>query len=199
MNHSPRVYPGNAAPVTATRRPSDTTPIARCERPLPARSGAQNDRVRDRQICMRLQSLRKAEAMETSATFRLFGRRDLTAAAVTDHLGVTPSRSFEAGIPVSRRSMRLRESSGWLLHSAPAIEVGVELSEQIERLLSVLEPKAQSLWELVERGYQANWFCYLGSHAAEHAAELNRDLLARLLHLPGDLWIDASGDAEKRS
>ena len=89
--------------------------------------------------------LRDVEAMETRAAFRLFGERDLTAAAVTDHLGITPSRSFEAGTPVSPRSSRLRESSGWLLQSAPSIEIGVELSEQIERLLTVLEPKTQAL------------------------------------------------------
>jgi hypothetical protein len=133
--------------------------------------------------------------MKTSATFRLFGERDLTAAAVTDQLGLTPSRSYEAGTPVSG-STRLCESSTWLLRSAPAIELAVELSEQIERLLTVLEPKTQSLWNLVERGYRANWFCYVASTPAEHAVELNRDLLTRLLHLPGDLWIDACGDAE---
>jgi hypothetical protein len=137
--------------------------------------------------------------METTAAFRLFGGRDLTAAAVTDHLGVTPSRSFEAGTPVSEGSSRLRESSGWLLHSAPSIEIGVELSQQIERLLTILEPKTRALWELVERGYRANWFCYVASHAAEHAVELNRDLLTRLVRLPGGLWIDACGDAADRS
>jgi hypothetical protein len=90
-------------------------------------------------------ALRNAEDMKTSATFRLRGGRDLTAGAVTDYLGVTPSRSFEAGTPVGRRSTRLRESSGSLLHSAPSIEVGTELSQQIERLLTFLEPKTQSL------------------------------------------------------
>jgi hypothetical protein len=63
----------------------------------------------------------------------------------------------------------------------------------------VLEPKAEALWELVERGYRANWFCCVASHAAEHAVELNRDLLIRLGRLPGDLWIDACGDAHDRS
>jgi hypothetical protein len=46
----------------------------------------------------------------------------------------------------------------------------------------------------IHEGYQANWFCYLASHATEHAAELDRQLLQRLLALPGNLWLDVSGD-----
>jgi hypothetical protein len=42
--------------------------------------------------------------------------------------------------------------------------------------------------------YQANWFCHLASHATEHAADLDRQLLQRLLALPGDLWLDLCGD-----
>jgi hypothetical protein len=56
------------------------------------------------------------------------------------------------------------------------------------------EPHAEQLWNLVHAGYQANWFCYLASHATEHAAELDRQLLQRLLALPGDLWLDVSGE-----
>jgi hypothetical protein len=130
----------------------------------------------------------------TTATFRLFGDDGLTAQAVTSHLGIEPSLSFEAGTPVSSRSTNLRDSSAWLLSSSASIEDGVELAEQIERLLRLLEPLAARLWELVTQGYQANWFCYVGSHATEHAAELDRDLLTRLLRLPGDLWLDVCGD-----
>jgi hypothetical protein len=50
------------------------------------------------------------------------------------------------------------------------------------------------VWAVVERGYVSNWFCCVGSSATEHAVELDRALLKRLLRLPGDLWIDAGGD-----
>jgi hypothetical protein len=47
---------------------------------------------------------------------------------------------------------------------------------------------------LVHTNYQANWFCYIASHATERAVELDRQLLKRLLALPGDLRLDVSGD-----
>lgn len=44
------------------------------------------------------------------------------------------------------------------------------------------------LWELAESGYEANWFWI-----ASHAAGLGRDILRRILALPGDLWLDVCG------
>jgi Domain of unknown function (DUF4279) len=150
-------------------------------------------------VCGAQPPTRKAQAMETHATFRLIGDDRLTSAAVTAHLGLEPTESHETGGFISARSDKVRTSSTWLLHSASTVEVGVELSEQIERLLTGLEPRGQLLWELVERRYWANWFCFVPSKPAEHAVELNRELLARLLRLPGDLWIDACGDEYERS
>lgn len=46
-------------------------------------------------------------------------------------------------------------------------------------------------------GYWANWFCYLGSSACEHAAELDRDTLGRLLGRSGELWLDVYPDDER--
>ena len=132
--------------------------------------------------------------METKATFRLFGGRKLTAAAVTVRLGVAPTWMAEAGDRVSSRSSLTRGSSAWLISSSPAIESGTELGEHLHRLLAVLEPVAAQLWELVREGYEANWFCWVASHAAEHAAELDRATMRRLLALPGDLWLDFCGD-----
>ena len=122
----------------------------------------------------------------------------LTAAAVTSRLGVQPTRAFEAGDPVSSRSARTRDSSLWLLASSPGIQPGTELAEHLHRVLAVLEPVTAPLWELVHAGYHANWFCYIASHATEHAAELDRHTLQRLLALPGDLWLDVCGDDTDR-
>jgi hypothetical protein len=132
--------------------------------------------------------------VETTATFRLRGDAGLTAAAVTRRLGVQPTRTYEAGDPVSRQSAHTRDSSLWLLTSSPAIEPGTELSEHLHRLLAILEPATGPLWELVNAGYEANWYCWIASHATEHAAELDRSTLQRLLALPGDLWLDVCGD-----
>lgn len=132
--------------------------------------------------------------MRTTATYRLWGPAGLTAAAVTQRLGLQPTAAFEVGTPVSRRSPATRDTSLWLLQSSPHIESGVELATHLHRLLTVLDPVAPQLWDLVHTGYQANWFCYVASQATEHAVELDRHLLQRILALPGDLWIDACGD-----
>lgn len=118
----------------------------------------------------------------------------LTSAAVTRRLGIEPTRAFEPGDPASSRSSHTSDRSLWLLSSSPGIRVGVELTEHLHRLLTVLEPVTAPLWGLVQAGYDANWFCYIASHATEHAAELDRQTLRRILALPGDLWLDVCGD-----
>jgi hypothetical protein len=135
-------------------------------------------------------------SVETTATFRLLGRTGLTAAAVTRRLSIQPTRALEAGDPVSRRSAKVRDSSAWLLASSAGIEVDTELSEHLHRLLASLEPVTALVWELVQEGYEANWFCYIASHATEHAVELDRTILQRLLALPGDLWLEYAAMAQ---
>ena len=132
--------------------------------------------------------------MDTTATYRLSGNATLTAAAVTRRLGIQPTRAFEEGDPVSSRSASTRKGTLWLLSSSPRIETGTELAEHLHRLLAILEPATQALWELANAGYDANWFCYIASHATEHAAELDRPTMKRILALPGDLWLDVTGD-----
>jgi hypothetical protein len=132
--------------------------------------------------------------VQTKATFRLGGcRAALSAAAVTQRLGLQPSQAFEA-VTAARRSPHTRSHSLWLLSSSQEIERNVDLSEQLGRLLAVLEPVAPNLWELVGAGYEANWYCWVASGATEHAVELDRTVLRRLLALPGDLWLDVCGD-----
>lgn len=135
--------------------------------------------------------------MRTRATFRLLGdNAALTAAAVTRTLGIEPSAAAEAGTPVSSRSQSVRRESLWLLSSSGGIQDGAELDASLQGLLAVLEPRTAELWELAEAGYDANWYCWVESHATEHAAQLGRALMARLLALPGDLWLDVCGDGE---
>lgn len=133
--------------------------------------------------------------MKTTATFRLFGDDSgCTAQEVTSQLAITPSESFEAGDAMGRGSSAHRKTSGWLLKSSAGIEEGVEVETQLSQLLDKLEPVEAQLWDLSRSGYTANWFCFVASNPAEHAVELSRDLLARLLRLPGDLWLDVCGD-----
>ena len=64
----------------------------------------------------------------------------------------------------------------------------------MHRLLAILEPRTAALWGLAHAGYEANWLCYIASHATEYAAELDRQTMQRVLALPGDLWLDVCGD-----
>jgi hypothetical protein len=134
--------------------------------------------------------------MLTKVTFRLAGYdASLTAAAVTRRLGLQPATAFEADTPVSRRrAPRTRGYSLWLISSSPDVEADVGLGVHLRRLLAILEPVAAPLWELANAGYEANWYCFAASHATEHAMELDRPILRRLLALPGDLWLDVCGD-----
>jgi hypothetical protein len=135
--------------------------------------------------------------VRTRATFRLFGNdSDLTAAAVSHQLGVQPTLIGEVGTRVGRRSRVVRAGAVWGVSSGAGIDDDVELADQLDRLLGLLEPHTAALWQLVESGYEANWFCYVASHATEHAVEIERHLMQRLLALPGDLWLDVCGDGE---
>jgi hypothetical protein len=135
--------------------------------------------------------------VQTRATFRLFGNdSDLTAAAVSHKLGIQPTLIGEAGTRVGHRSPAVRANAVWGVSSGPGIDDDVELADQLDRLLVLLEPHTAVLWQLVESGYEANWFCYVASHGAEHAVEIERHLMQRLLALPGDLWLDVCGDGE---
>jgi hypothetical protein len=63
-------------------------------------------------------------------------------------------------------------------------------AEAVTRPLGILPSRAFE----VHAGYTANWFCFIASHVTEHAAELDRQTLQRLLALPGDLWLDVCGE-----
>jgi hypothetical protein len=127
-------------------------------------------------------------------TLRVMGDGSRAASHVTETLGIEPTASFEVGDPVGRGSDKTRTHSGWLLQNTVTPEDGVELADALRRVIELVEPAAASLWGLESEGYRVNWSCYLGSHAAEHAAELDRRTLERLLALPGDLWLDVYSD-----
>ncbi|MFJ7219410.1 DUF4279 domain-containing protein [Amycolatopsis sp. NPDC098790] len=130
--------------------------------------------------------------MRTGATFRLTSDHSGSAAAVTRFLDLEPSQAFEAGDQVGGRSSATRRGSLWLLSSK--LPPSSEVTDHLHWLLDQLEPKADALWQLTDRGYVADWFCLAASQATEHAIELDRLLLRRLLALPGDLLLDVTGD-----
>ena len=131
------------------------------------------------------------------ATFRLSCPPGRAGAEVSARLGVAASRVSEAGAEVSSRSPGVWERALWVLSSAEEPQDSVDLAESLQVVLTRLEPVASLLWELAREGYEADWFCYVGSYACEHAVELDRDLLARLLRLPGQLLLDVYADDDE--
>jgi len=122
------------------------------------------------------------------ATLRVVGR---SAARVTDVLGIS-SDDLRGRSGVRRAS---GDTPGvWLLGSSAHPRPGVELAASLQQLLDRVEPVTDRLCSLAAEGYTVTWFCYIGSHAVEHAVELDRVTLTRLLTLPGDLWLDIYPD-----
>ncbi|MET1073219.1 MAG: DUF4279 domain-containing protein [Umezawaea sp.] len=111
---------------------------------------------------------------------------------MTRLLDLDPSQVFEVGDPVGRSPGNTRRVSLWLLSSD--LPSDAELADHLHRLLNRLEPRTAALWQLVDQGYAADWFCLAASQATDHAVELDRPLLQRLLALPGDLLLDVMGD-----
>ncbi|MDQ1724224.1 MAG: hypothetical protein QOG52_1252 [Frankiaceae bacterium] len=140
--------------------------------------------------------------MRTQVTFRLTSDHGGSAADVSTRLGVSPTSGYEAGGPVGSRTSSPREHSSWHLSSDRDPQDGLELATALNVVLDALEPVGPALWQLIRDGYSANWFCYVGSHATEHAVELDRETLKRLVQLPGDLWLDVypdDDDTDERS
>lgn len=132
--------------------------------------------------------------MRTWAGFRLIGEVGCSG-AVTNLLGIAPTKSREIGDPISRGNQKPRDEWMWLLRSTPN-PTNEELSNHLNTLLDILEPVADELWSLERLGMWANWFCLIESNPLEHAVEIDRPLLRRLLSVPGELWLDCAGDDE---
>jgi hypothetical protein len=132
--------------------------------------------------------------MRTQATYRIFGDESkLTAGRVTQALGFEATKCWEVG-GTRGGGAPPAKIAGWMLESSETPEDDIELPEQLERVLVRLLPRRDALWGLVESGYRIDWFCYVGSHAAEHAVELPRRLLEDLLRVPGELLLDIYHD-----
>jgi hypothetical protein len=119
----------------------------------------------------------------SKASFRVFSS-SLTAAEITTRLELTPTRSHEAGDPVSLRRLNapVRHKAGWLLES------GLNASEPMDRhlsaLLEQLEPKLDRLQALAS-ACRMDFFCGFSSRTGQGGFTLEPELLARLALIPG--------------
>jgi hypothetical protein len=127
--------------------------------------------------------------VRTMATYRISAPDvSFSAEHVAAALEIDPSRSGWRHRPDTAVGQ-------WSWASAAGPVDGAELSQQIAVVIDQLDVHRAALWSPVEDGYEMDWFCFLGSHATEHAAELPRELLQCLLDLPGTLMLDVYDDS----
>lgn len=108
-------------------------------------------------------------AVHTRATFRLIGDSGaLSAAPVTQKLGIEPTRAIEA------RNRLGRPESMWFLTTRPQIQDEWKVASQLASLLAILEPHADMLRELADMGYRATWECHIESHYTPAVVEIDR-------------------------
>jgi len=118
----------------------------------------------------------------------------LSAARVSEVLGVEPSESFEIGDPFARGT-RVREHSHWALDSPSDGDV----EAQLRALLNRLEPLHLALRDLHDEGYRLTWTCYVEEHDGDGAISLSAALINDLGTFPADLWIESFTDEPPES
>lgn len=96
----------------------------------------------------------------SNATLRIISRDDRgSAAAVTAALGISPTRSHEAGDPRSSRDPSPWPHSYWRLESD--LPNDRDLHEHLGQLLDLVEPKTSALQALATDGYELDWYCFV--------------------------------------
>ena len=138
-------------------------------------------------------------ADQFQASFRIYSQTH-TAAEVTLRLGLTPSRSHEAGDQIRSRNPvpRYWDGSMWSLSSRR--DQSEPLEQHLAEVLDQLAGKEGVLTELAA-SYEMDWFCLVGAEGSQGSVELSRAVLARLVTLPGDLILDlyVSGESSELS
>ena len=118
----------------------------------------------------------------------------MSAALVTHRLGIKPTTAIEA------RNRLGRPESIWILSTPQEVhdepDLGSQVVPQLASLLALLEPHSEVLRELTDMGYRATWECRVESRARHAVLDLDRQLMERLLALPGDFRLDVSADDE---
>jgi len=123
------------------------------------------------------------------------GADDLTALRISETTRIRPTYAHEVGGVVGngttgRRAAEMTWQVSWPEKAPREVELAAAIDVVADRLLPVREV----LWDLVGRGYVANWFCFIETSGLEHAVELERRSFEKLLTLPGGLWLDVYPD-----
>ncbi|HEX5994416.1 MAG TPA: DUF4279 domain-containing protein [Jiangellales bacterium] len=115
----------------------------------------------------------------------------MSAAAVTERLGIEPTYSHEAGDTFGPRGEQRRGQAMWSLSTRD--DGPGRLDEHLDRLLDRIEPKRPIIEDLAREGHQMDWFCCVRVDGGQGGVVLSVDLLQRLAALPIELALDIYG------
>ncbi len=117
-------------------------------------------------------------ADETFCTLRFRG--SFESAAITRHLGLVPTRTFDPGDLIGNgRSDRRFEHSGWFLESRHIVE-SHEIEEHLAWLLDQLEPGWHELAEILTPDIAADVDCFWSSIGTSGGPWIPPEAMARL-------------------
>jgi hypothetical protein len=131
------------------------------------------------------------------ATLRIWPREggSGTAANVTATLGLSATKSHEAGQPRSERDSRPWATSMWQLHSElPWTE---PLSQHLAQLCEAVEHSREALHRLAEEGYAMDVFCFVDVENGQGGVLISPEVLRRLGDLRLELALDIYADSDE--
>ena len=128
--------------------------------------------------------------VKSSATLRI-NSASLTAAAITDILGIAPSKSYEKGDLVSARSPKpiYRQSAMWQWSSQ--LGETSSINEHLGAICKLLDEKKDKIQFL--KNCQLDIFCGVFSDSEQIGFDLDHQTILALSVYPIDLVFDAYG------
>lgn len=123
-----------------------------------------------------------------TASLRI-GSKTMSAAQITDIMGVKPTQSYEKGTPLSSRNPKsaVRDETLWIKESG--LDSSVGLNTHIASLISLIENKVDIFKELLPNCH-IEIFCGFASQSGQGGFVLDAALLKRLTLIPLDITLD---------
>jgi len=113
----------------------------------------------------------------------------VSAATITERLGLTPSSSYERGDPIrsAGAGSPVREQSHWVLSSE--LPTDTPLEEHLESLLSMITGKESTI-ALLSRECDIYFQCGFASESGQGSVSLEKGLLERIAGIGAAVVLD---------
>ncbi len=124
---------------------------------------------------------------ELYAVFGLCGT-DLDPDRLTPLIGITPTRTFRIGDPLTRPAIGVCKQSGWVLKSD--LPLSADLENHVKDVIERLQPGWAALVELGSR-YEAHFSCVVHSYGGDRPAiYFDPDIVKRIAELNATIEVD---------